>query len=91
MSKKIKKSSETEHYSKDITEHQRIDYLTGILNLQFEVLHVNEARANTVIAINAGLIAAIIWVSQSCKTTNNVSVILILMAILLSIGSLLSV
>lgn len=91
MSKKIKKSSETEHYSKDITEHQRIDlidYLTGILNLQFEVLHVNEARANTVIAINAGLIAAIIWVSQSCSTTNNVSVILILMAILLNIGSL---
>lgn len=87
----MKKISKMEHHSKDIIENQKIDlidYLTGILNLQFEVLHVNEARANTVIAINAGLIAAIIWVSQLCETTNDVSIILILTAILLNIGSL---
>ena len=39
--KKMKKISKMEHHSKDIIENQKIDlidYLTGILNLQFEVL-----------------------------------------------------
>lgn len=86
MSRKSKKHAQP----KDEPEIQKMDiieYLTGILDLQFEVLHANEARANTVIAINAGLIAAIVWIYQSYDGAEKI-IFLLLGAMLLCVGSL---
>lgn len=87
MSKKSRHSASKTSYN-DVKNEDRVEYLTGILDLEFEVLHVNQARANTVIAINAGLIAAVVWIFQSYIGSNKIVISLLLGAMLLCVFSL---
>ena len=68
-----------------------ISYLNDILGLQFEVLQVNEARGNTLIAINAAFLAGVVLVFQAFSFTEKyiialLGITMILCSISLFIG-----